>query len=219
MTIFASLLDPRVALAEMKIGSVPRPLMRGEELAVANVVPKRRREYAAGRACARDALAALGVPPTAIPTARDRTPVWPAGLVGSITHDDGYAAAAVARAADGIRGIGIDLEPCAPLPDGIRDTICRTEEIAWLDVRDAKERGVLARTLFSAKEAAFKCQFPLTARMLEFHDVAVQLDPENGAFSAAFLDDAVAAICGREIAGRMKITAGHVACAAVLERR
>lgn len=217
MSIFAGLLDPRIAFAEMDIGHEERPLLNGEDAFVVHAVPRRRREYAAGRACARQALAALGVGPVPLPSTADRLPLWPDGLVGSITHDGSHAAAAVARAADGVRAIGIDIEPAAPLPPGLRDTICRAEEIAWLDKHDEEERDLLARAVFSAKESAFKCQYPLTRRMLEFHEVAVRLDPASGTFVACFLCSEVAAVCGPELHGRMRMTDKLVACAAMAE--
>lgn len=217
MSVFSGLLDRRIAVVEMPIGDQPIEIMEAEEAAVADAVPRRRREYAAGRACARKAFAALGAPPAALPAGPDRLPRWPAGYVGSITHDDRLAAAAVARVADGVRSVGIDLEPAEPLPSDLRETICRPEELAWLDARPAAERAVMARAIFGAKECAFKCQYPLTRRMLEFHDVAVSLDPGRETFAASFLCDEVAAVCGRTMQGRLRATRAFLACAVVLD--
>src|SRR5277367_2552834 len=71
--------------------SLPRELDRA--------VRARRTEFLAGRACARSALRKLadGRADDAIPIGPDRAPVWPAGIVGAITHAHGFAAAAVAR--------------------------------------------------------------------------------------------------------------------------
>ena len=80
-----------------------------EAAAVQHAVEKRRREFAVGRMLARAALAAIGDPPSAIPTGNHREPVWPAGIVGSITHCAGYCAAAVARDAM-VVALGIDAE-------------------------------------------------------------------------------------------------------------
>jgi 4'-phosphopantetheinyl transferase EntD len=68
-----------------------------EEAMVARAVGKRRREFSTARACARDALVELGEPPQAIPTGPKGEPLWPPGVVGSITHCDGYRACAVAH--------------------------------------------------------------------------------------------------------------------------
>lgn len=200
----------------MAIGAGSLPLLDGEDAAVSNAVPKRRREYAAGRACARDAMATLGLAPVPLPSARDRLPTWPNGIVGSITHDKRVAAAAVARLADGVRSIGIDLEPGEPLPDELYESVCRPEEIAWLSAQMDARRGLLARAVFGAKEAAFKCQYPLTGRMLEFDRVAIEIDVGRGTFKAAFLDREVARVCGRILSGRVNVTSDYVACAATL---
>ncbi|HEY3692789.1 MAG TPA: hypothetical protein VGL46_21300 [Pseudonocardiaceae bacterium] len=44
-----------------------------------------------------------------------RKPVWPPGVVGSLTHCTGYRAAAVAHRR-GVLTVGIDAEPHEPLP-------------------------------------------------------------------------------------------------------
>src|SRR6202165_5059978 len=70
---------------------------------------KRQREFLAGRWCAEQALQRLGAGSTHVAMAADRAPIWPDGVVGSITHTGNFAAAAVAWAAD-IAGLGIDSE-------------------------------------------------------------------------------------------------------------
>src|SRR5689334_8284722 len=62
------------------------PLFPEEEHAVGNSIAKRRIEFAGGRYCARIAMTELGFSPCAIPGGPDGAPVWPLGLVGSITH-------------------------------------------------------------------------------------------------------------------------------------
>lgn len=217
MSVFSGLFDQRIAFAEMRIGDQDIPVMEAEAGAVANAVPRRKREYAAGRACARRALAVLGAPAGPLPAGPDRLPDWPAGFVGSITHDGSYAAAAVGRLADGVRSVGIDLEPADALPADLYGMICRPEELEWLGLRSDSERGLLARAVFGAKECAFKCQYPITRRMLEFHEVAIGLDAAGGTFAASFLCDEVAAACGRTAHGRMRATPEHIACAMVFD--
>ena len=67
--------------------SLPAPALPAEEAAfVAQAVEKRRAEFARGRSCARAACATLGVSGQIIPVGQRRAPIWPASLVGSITH-------------------------------------------------------------------------------------------------------------------------------------
>ncbi len=89
-----------------------------ERDAVATALPARRAEFVTGRVLARRALARLGIPGGLIPVARSGAPVWPPGVVGSITHCAGLRACAVGRR-DEHAGIGIDATPARPLPTGV----------------------------------------------------------------------------------------------------
>lgn len=60
-------------------------LLEAERALVARAVPKRRDEYAAGRNCARAALARLGVHDFALLAGSAREPIWPEGVIGSMT--------------------------------------------------------------------------------------------------------------------------------------
>jgi 4'-phosphopantetheinyl transferase EntD len=158
-----------------------------EELqAISRAAPARRHEFALGRRCAREALARLGGPRVAIPVGRFRDPVWPSGYVGSITHCQGFCAAAVARTQPkngsyAIRGLGLDSEPSASLPAELAGVICTANECAWLATRQGDGMR-WDRLFFCAKESAYKCLFPTTHRFLEFRDLGVRFNPEHGAF-------------------------------------
>lgn len=154
-------------------------LFPGEAEAVARAVDKRRREYAAVRHCARQALAELGIPPAPILNGPKREPLWPAGVVGALTHCDGYRAAAVARA-DDVTSLGIDAEPNLVLPDGVLKTIARPEELPHLESLAREEPAVCwDRLLFSAKESVYKTWFPVAQRWLGFEDATVHFSPDG----------------------------------------
>jgi 4'-phosphopantetheinyl transferase EntD len=104
-------------------------LLPEEEVLVARAVGQRRAEFTTVRTCARIALGRLGLPPAPLLSGPKREPLWPAGVVGSITHCDGYRAAAVARASE-VAAIGIDAEPHDPLPAGILDRVTLPAERA-----------------------------------------------------------------------------------------
>ena len=170
------------------------PLHPEEAAAVARAVAKRRGEYAAGRACARAALTALGLPPGPIRRDGERgAPVWPEGVVGSITHCDGYRAAAVARSSE-ILTLGIDAEPHGPLPEGVLDIVQSTAaERAALAALTAEHPGLhWDRLLFSAKETVYKAWYPFHRRMLGFNEAELVLtrDPDaddRGSYTARLL--------------------------------
>jgi 4'-phosphopantetheinyl transferase EntD len=164
------------------------PLLELEAMSVAGAVERRRQEYAAGRAAARAALLRLGHGAPAIPTAPDRSPIWPAGVVGSITHCEGFCAAVVADAAK-VEGLGLDAEPNAPLPSDVIDLVSCPGEGA----RAARALASLdwTRLLFSAKEAFYKGFYPLTRQYLDFRDVVVDFastSGNRGAYVAALRD-------------------------------
>jgi 4'-phosphopantetheinyl transferase EntD len=171
--LIAALL-PAAAAVEWARGDLDGVELYPEEAAVvARAVEKRRREFATGRALARSALERLGVPARAIPPGERGEPLWPDGVVGSITHCAGYRACAVAPASE-LVAIGIDAEPDEPLPPGVLESIARPEELRALGERRAREPGVhLDRLLFSAKEAVFKTWFPLTGQRLGFEDATL----------------------------------------------
>lgn len=146
-----------------------------ERAAVASAGERRRREFLCGRACAHDALRAIGLDRGPITVGRGRQPEWPTGAVGSISHAGDWAGAVVARAADAW-GIGFDIEVLDPPlePDVERLVLTAAERgVAPVDHPLAAYRSKIA---YSAKEAVYKCLFPPTGRRLSFEDVEVDVD-------------------------------------------
>jgi 4'-phosphopantetheinyl transferase EntD len=171
--VLRALFPADVVVIERRVAGDPADLKSVEAHYVSRAVAKRLQEFAAGRACARYALAVLGVPDAEVPAAPDRQPVWPQGFLGSITHTTGFCAAAVA-ARTSLRALGLDSEIVgAPTPD-LWSTLCRPEELAWIDSLPAARRPAAVTLVFSAKEAFYKCQYPLVAEWLDFHDVRIQ---------------------------------------------
>ena len=150
-------------------------LLPGEISAIARAVPKRVGEFAAGRACARAALATLGIRDFELLSGADRTPLWPHGIVGSITHTQGFYAAAVARATQAL-ALGLDAEARDSVGPPLWRRICTPDERRHLHTLSQSEAITLATLIFSAKEAFYKCQYPLTRQWLNFADLGVRFD-------------------------------------------
>jgi len=197
----AGLFPPGVAVAAVPVTADHSPPDPAEAPAVAAAVPARRAEFAAGRAAARRAMAALGHPPAAIPMGLDREPLWPAGLEGSIAHAAGVAVAAVRVG----RPIGLDVEEDAPLEPDLWPVICDPDELARLPGED---RGRLVRQVFSAKEAAYKAQFPLTRSLFGFDMLVLRL--EGGGFTARFRQDVGPLVAGHQMCGRIAWVQGLI---------
>ncbi|MEV7465528.1 4'-phosphopantetheinyl transferase superfamily protein [Streptomyces kronopolitis] len=199
------LLPETVSAAEL-LGDEPPPaaLLPEEEPHVARAVDKRVREFSAGRWCARRAMAGLGLPPAPVLPGPRGEPGWPAGLVGALTHCEGYAAAVVARSSQ-VLALGIDAEPAQPLPDGVLEAVALPGERAALPHHsDGAPPLPWDRMLFSAKESVYKAWYPMTGRPLEFEDAFLAFDPDNGTFTARLLvpgwqlgDDLLTSVRGR----------------------
>lgn len=182
-----AILPDAVISVEARNDPVGAVLFPAEEALIRNSVEKRRREFTTARVCAHKALAQLGVPATAIATGEKGEPLWPSGVVGSITHCEGYRACAVARSTEVVT-VGIDATPHAALPDDVLDAIARPEELVWLHDRQSDAQDVRwDRLLFSAKECIYKAWFPFGRRRLGFEDAVVTFDARAGTFSARML--------------------------------
>jgi 4'-phosphopantetheinyl transferase EntD len=189
---------PPAAIAVEAFGDPPEAMLFPEEEAViARAVEKRRREFATARTCARAALATLGLPLAPILTDERRAPIWPDGVVGSITHCDGYRAAVVARECD-VMTIGIDAEVHEALPPGVLDLVALPAEHDRLH-RLAADTPELCwdRLLFSVKESVYKAWYPLTHHWLDFTEADVTLDPTGEFFARLLVSGPVSGFAGR----------------------
>lgn len=146
-----------------------RALLEGEAAAMATRPLAARRASGAARLVARALMEQLDIAPFAVPPGPAGAPAWPPGIIGSLAHGDTVALAALARGPE-IRGVGIDIEPPAPLPPEMRDLVVTAQEHASL-ARDP----FAGRLLFAAKEAVYKAVQPLDGLFLEFHDITVNL--------------------------------------------
>lgn len=170
----ALLLPQEAALAYGAISQLQAQLFPEEAVAVQKAVPKRQREFRAGRTAARQTLSQLGLPEQVIPRASDRSPVWPHGIVGSISHSDHSAVAVTARQ-ENMRSLGIDIEPLGGVGRELwqllftaAEQVILQEAPAWTPV-----------LFFAIKEAFYKLQHPLTGRMITFLEVELTLDQDS----------------------------------------
>ncbi len=165
----------------------------------------RQHEFATGRWLAHALLRAQGESAVPIPRNADRTPRWPTGWVGSITHSGSACAVAVARASARL-GSGLDLEPDRPVKPGLERMICFGDELAWIAAAGESEVGRRCRLVFSAKEAVYKAFHPRTRRVWRFAEVGLEIDLVRGAFEARLPADAGPAT----IAGRFRRRGGWI---------
>jgi enterobactin synthetase component D / holo-[acyl-carrier protein] synthase len=217
--LLSNVVPPVIASAELYADPTDLAPLPEEEPLIARAVAKRRNEFVTVRYCARQALGDLGLPPVPILKGDKGEPCWPDGVVGSLTHCEGFRGAVVGRTAD-VRSVGIDAEPHAVLPKGVLDAISLPAE-----------RGELAalpggahwdRILFCAKEATYKTWFPLTHRWLGFEDAHITFTVDGsgsaGGFESRILIDPKAESGPplTSLSGRWSVNDGLVLTAIVL---
>ena len=180
-----ALFDNRVAVAALDPREDFGRLLPAEEMAIAAASRKRRLEFAAGRLAARSAMLAGVGKAEAIPVLENRAPKWPLGIAGSIAHCDDACIAAVCET-DTFSSIGIDIEPWVPLERDLTPLVTTPEEREWLSHLTRSERGLFAKLIFSAKEAAYKAQSAYTGALIGFEAISIEVLPALQQFRARF---------------------------------
>lgn len=176
------LIDPVLRLAVACPADYQRLLSPAGERLVAGAVAKRRAEFRAGRHCAGRVLAQLGMRAELVGIGPQRQPLWPQGVVGSITHCQGYCAAVAGLEKD-VSAVGIDVEENTPLDPDLMELVCTAEERLWLEQTpwngEARRWGKL---LFCIKEAVYKAYFPRHGTFVDFQQATVTLNPGGQGF-------------------------------------
>jgi 4'-phosphopantetheinyl transferase EntD len=161
---------PGLLICHRVITAGDEDALRGDEIAsLSSQIPSARRASGAARIVARELLARLGHADVSIPKDSAGGPVWPAGVVGSLSHDDEVTVAALALRRDFV-SVGIDVEPARELPANMIELVATTAEL-----RAMGGDPLQARLLFAAKEAVYKAVNPLDRTFLEFPDIEVDL--------------------------------------------
>jgi 4'-phosphopantetheinyl transferase EntD len=173
MGLVPRLVAPGIFGAELDDTGQTLVLPPQEEVLVATAAPKRRRDFALGRSCARAALAHLGHCDAVIERSESGTPLWPAGILGSITHTRGYAAALVAEARN-FSGVGVDAERVGGVTEDLWPRLFDDAERDHLMHSD--DRAMMATLMFCAKEAGYKAWAMKGALAFRQIHIAPQVD-------------------------------------------
>ena len=117
------------------------------------------REFKAGRSLAKEAAKNFGVNISSLPTSFYGYPIWPEKIVGSISHKVGFCGVLMASS-EVFTSIGFDIELVESLDKAVWKVFSLDEEIE--QAKDCNmERSFFANSIFSAKEAYFKCLSPI----------------------------------------------------------
>ncbi|WP_038913026.1 4'-phosphopantetheinyl transferase family protein [Dickeya zeae] len=159
---------------------------------IARSVPKRRAEYLAGRYLAQNVMSRLGVEGYVLTSAPDRSPQWPAGIVGSLSHNVDSVLCAAHRCDQDMTCVGLDIETrmSGERADNLWPGIADEMEYDWLHSHAPIPFASMLTLSFSAKESLFKALYPQVKRYFDFLDVRmVGLDTTQRTFTLQLLTD------------------------------
>ncbi len=147
-------------------------LMPAEKPVIEHASMKRQRDFSTGRYCARKALENIAVGQVEILMGQCREPIWPEGIVGSISHSKLLTGAIVAKGG-GITAVGLDIESIGGVSADMWDMLFKPDEQTYLNKLGHQDRELFATLLFSFKEAFYKLQYPLSKQYLDFKEVEI----------------------------------------------
>ena len=168
---------PELAGPDLAIAWAPLEALSGDPHPeewedIASAAPNRQQEFVAGRHLARALSDQLGLPPAPLRRADDRAPIWPIDRTGSLSHADTLCAAAVGKRGT-IQSIGVDVETIGRVEQKLWPTLFTEKEANYFSSLAPNKVALETTLFFSAKEAFYKCQYPLTQKWVGFQDVEV----------------------------------------------
>jgi len=187
-SISDALFGDTAALVISRIDDYRKSLSQQELALIDNAIDKRAREFSTGRHCAHLAMQQLGLAPAPLLKGSQREPLWPKGIVGSISHCRDLAGAVVAKQSC-LQSVGLDVENRKQLDPRIARHVCTADESAWLDAQAPDMRQLSLLVIFSLKEAVFKCVYQASGVALRFRQCQLVPDFETGTAKAELAID------------------------------
>jgi enterobactin synthetase component D len=142
--------------------------------------PNRKDEFILGRLCASKAYElSTGQELLTLQSNKDRSPAWPAEVVGTISHNQFWVGAAVAKK-DDLLGIGMDFEVMGRTRLALASQIRSSGDIKEHSRFSEEE---LLTLIFSCKETLYKALHPMVKVFFGFEAAAVKnVNYEAGTF-------------------------------------
>ena len=213
------LFDARVRLCIEPIGEPDLATLPAEEQAlVAKAVPKRVREFVAGRTLARRMLSEAGIADQPLLRTEHGAVPWPDGVQASISHCGPWVGVAMTTDPS-IAGLGLDIEEAKPLEEKYWHVILTEDDMSHLHSWPEELRPVVAKRVFGAKEAAYKAQYPTSQQFLPFSAMWIAVAPDLSTFEAHFRVDAAPWRVRDVLHGRFATMGDHVVTGVVAPRR
>lgn len=181
MTIKSEAGRPCIVCMEVDPSLIPPGFLPDEAVytgSIRNAVHIRQVEFFLGRQCAALALRQSGSRCLQVFVNEDRSPAWPSGWVGSISHHstaNRIFAVAVVATAKNWKGIGVDCEAVLSLEvlSQVKKDIFTPYEQQYLAATNFQKRQLYATLIFSLKESFYKAVFPTVKRFFDFQAVEV----------------------------------------------
>lgn len=151
-----------------------------EQAMVATAVDSRRFEFSSARVLAHKILNQLGRNQGPLLSHPDRSPAWPQGVLGSLSHSRTQCAALIAEQKPQLLGLGVDVEDLRPMkPNLFAEILTRAEMECMTSTVPENLHVAHVLTIFGIKEAVYKAMLPLGNQGLGFHamEVDVLSDP------------------------------------------
>ncbi len=166
---------PVDTVVDISLGTPDSFVLHPEEQALTRpMANKRLADFRASRYVASQALSQIGYNNFPVLINQHRGPVWPLGVVGSLSHCDGIALAVV-NSESAVQSIGVDIESYSAMAPNLYRMICDEQELQHL--QQFAQPGLMAKVIFSVKESIYKCLNPLLKQWIDFKDVSIELDP------------------------------------------
>ncbi len=149
-----------------------------EYLIVKNSIQKRKKEFIAGRTLAKLALESYGIENYPLLSGKNREPLWPDGIIGSISHTNTFACTVVTKNTT-FSSVGIDIETLEHIHKNELELILTKFELDWISTIRSELQNIIHKIIFSVKESFYKCAFPIINRYIDFKQVDVIVKHEE----------------------------------------
>ncbi|MEM7378143.1 MAG: 4'-phosphopantetheinyl transferase superfamily protein [Pseudomonadota bacterium] len=182
---------------------------------IAASVTNRRAEFLAGRALARTAMCRAGICSSItqgqVPIAADRSPVWPPGVNGAISHSHGRCVVAVSANPHTFVGVDTERLACDDALDAIVKHALVPVEREQMDRNAAYSASQWATLVFSAKETLYKLLHPTVEQFFGFDAACVTDTVDGNELTLRLLHDLPGGhACGSQFTVSFELDAEHV---------
>ncbi|WP_128178761.1 4'-phosphopantetheinyl transferase family protein [[Pantoea] beijingensis] len=135
-------------------------------------VKKRRAEYLASRYATRRLLETCGITDFLLKNDSDRVPIWPKGVIGSLSHCYQRAVIVTTQRTKTLIGVDVEHVMTPATAENIYQSILSPNEHKRL-IESGLSFAAALTLIFSFKESLYKALFPGLRQFIDFHSAEV----------------------------------------------